>query len=100
MSLSANSAAGSVSLHEEANLLIELEAPKTARRDQWALRLPVAKPNDVRGRSTPAWLSGSASGACKHRIISDWEYNPEIQVVCPRVQLDEIEGEERKIVTQ
>ena len=30
MSLSANSAAGSVSLHEEANLLIELEAPKTA----------------------------------------------------------------------
>ena len=30
--------------------------------------------------------------------ISDWEHNPEIQVVGPRVQPDEIEGEERKIV--
>ena len=30
--------------------------------------------------------------------IFDWSHNPEIEVVGPRVQPDEIEGEERKVV--
>jgi hypothetical protein len=95
MGVSSTSEARSVSFHEEANLLLELEAPKTADEINGLYVYPlqnlmtfVADRPQVLERFS-VW---------RDENISDWEHNPEIEVVGPRVQPDEIEGEGRKVV--
>ena len=94
MGVSSKSEARSVSFHEEANLLIELDSPMTADEINGRYVYPlqnlmtfVADRPQVLERLS-VWRNGD---------VSDWEHNPEIQVVGPRVQPDEIE-EERKVV--
>jgi hypothetical protein len=95
MGVSSKSDAKSVSFHEEANLLIEFESPKTTDEINRQYVYPlqnlmtfVADRPQVLERFS-VWRATN---------LSDWENNPEIQVVGPRVQPDEDEGEERKPV--
>jgi hypothetical protein len=95
LGVSSKSAARSVSFHEEANLFIELEAPATADEINTKYVYPlqnlmtfVADRPQVLERLS-VW---------RGEKISDWEHNPEIQVVGPRVQSDEIDAENRKAV--
>jgi len=94
MGVSSKSEARSVSFHEEANLLLELDTPKTADEinGQYAFPLQnlmtfVADRPQILERFS-VWRGAN---------LSDWEHNPEIQVVGPRVQPD-VEEDERKAV--
>jgi len=94
MGVSSKSEPNSVSFHEEANLLLELETPKTAEEINRQYVYPlqnlmtfVADRAQILERFS-VWRGAN---------LSDWEQNPEIQVVGPRVQPDG-EEDERKTV--
>ena len=94
MGVSAKSDASSMFFREEANLLLELETPKTADEINGQYVYPlqnfmtfVADRPQILERFS-VWRGAK---------ISDWEHNPEIQVIGPRVQPD-VEEDERKEV--
>jgi hypothetical protein len=95
MGVSSTSEARSVSFHEKANLLLEFDEPMTADEINGRYVYPLQNlMTFVADR--PQVLE--RFGAWREPNLSDWENNPEIQVVGPRVQPDEIEGEEQKVV--
>lgn len=95
MGISSKSEASSVSFHEEANLLLQLETPKTADEINGQYAFPLQnlmtfvtdRPQIIERFSV--WRGVN---------ITDWKHNPEIQVVGPRIQSD-VDEEDRKKVS-
>lgn len=94
MGVSSKSEAKSVSFHEEANLLLELDSPKTA--DEINGEYVYALQNLMTFVSDSPQLLERLS-VWRDADLSDWEHNPEIQVVGPRVH-PAVEEDERKAV--
>ncbi len=94
MGVSSKSEARSVSFHEEANLLLELEMPKTADEINGQYAYPLQ--NLMTFVADRAQILEQFS-VWRGANVSDWEHNPEIQVVGPRVQPDVEEGERKAV---